>query len=651
MTMPLRVIAAAVLGALMCSTAATAQTDASPAPAESPPAPTLTRQDLDSWLDGFMPYALTSNDIAGAVVVVVRDGQVLTEKGYGFADMKARRKVDPQTTLFRPGSISKLFTWTAVMQLLELGRLDLDGDINAYLDFMIPPRDGQPITLRNLMTHTAGFEEHAKGTLMTSPERLPTLGGFVKASLPARVYPPGEVPAYSNYGSALAGYVVERISGEPFDDYVDHHILGPLGMTNSTFRQPLPEAMKPNLAEGYSLASEPPRSFEFIGPGPAGSLTTTGIDMGRFMIAHLQNGRYGDARILQEATAEQMHAPQKQLNPPLPPMALGFYHEDRNGHRIIGHGGDTVAFHSDLHLLLDDNVGLFISMNSGGKEDAISSIRRAFLHNFMDRYFPSAQEPVHLPATETAVDHAGLLQGRYWSSRRSHSGFLSAMNVAAQVKASANPDGTVIIDEFKDPSGAPFVFREVGPFLWQDATDQTTLAAQVRDGKIVSVASDQLPAILVFQPVPFWALASWNLPLLIGMAVVMLATLLLWPVQVIVRRHFGRRFALTGRRALLYRLARGTVIAGLLGLAAYGLAFSRFDSGNDPSDSLLRVAQLLCLVGAIGAPASVWNAVAVWTDRAADWWAKVSALLVMLACLAFVWFVVVLRLVTLELNY
>ena len=122
----------------------------------------LNRADVEAWLDGFMPYALERGDIAGAVVVVVKDGQVLLQKGYGYADVAKRTPVDPETTLFRPGSVSKLFTWTAVMQLVEQGKLDLDADVNEYLDFEIPARDGKPVTLRQIMTHTAGLEETAR---------------------------------------------------------------------------------------------------------------------------------------------------------------------------------------------------------------------------------------------------------------------------------------------------------------------------------------------------------------------------------------------------------------------------------------------------------------------------------------------------------
>ena len=150
---------------------------------------------------------LHTGDIAGAVVAVVKDGQIVTERGYGYSDVENAKPVDPKLTLFRPGSVSKLFTWTAVMQLVEQGKIDLDADINKYLDFQIPPRDGKPITMRNLMQHTAGFEEQVKDIISEDPNG-PGFEELVKRWTPTRVFDAGTTPAYSNYGASLAGYIV-----------------------------------------------------------------------------------------------------------------------------------------------------------------------------------------------------------------------------------------------------------------------------------------------------------------------------------------------------------------------------------------------------------------------------------------------------------
>ena len=265
----IKILTAALLTLAMASAVGA---DAPP-PMDQPAGVALTAQDVNAWLDGYLPYALHTGDIAGAVVAVVKDGTILTERGYGYSDVAKRAPVDPKTTLFRPGSVSKLFTWTAVMQLVEQGKIDLDADVNQYLDFKIPARDGKPVTMRELMQHVAGFEEQAKGIMSDDP-KSPGFEALLKQWVPERVFAAGSTPAYSNYGASLAGYIVQRVSGESFDDYLDKHIFAPLDMKHSTFRQPLPANLEPLMSKCYSLASEPPKPFEIIGPAPAGSLSS-----------------------------------------------------------------------------------------------------------------------------------------------------------------------------------------------------------------------------------------------------------------------------------------------------------------------------------------------------------------------------------------
>jgi CubicO group peptidase (beta-lactamase class C family) len=659
--MRLKMIAAAMAGLLTFGLAASAQVpsetkpkaqvDAPQLPVTPTPAPALTKQDVDGWLDGFLPYALSSGDIAGATVVVVKDGQILTQKGYGFADIKSGRKVDPEKTLFRPGSVSKLFVWTAVMQQVEQGKIDLDADINKYLDFKIAPYQGKPVTMRNLMTHTPGFEEWAKSLFVGTPDRLMPLGKLLARWQPKRIYAPGTTPAYSNYGASLAGYIVERVSGQPFDDYMDQHIFAPLDMQNSTFRQPLPKKYEANMATAYQQASQPPKAYELVAGEPAGSSSMTATDIAHFMIAHLNGGLYNGKALLRPETVVQMHAEQPELIPPLKGMALGFYHEDRNGHSIIGHGGDTSYFHSDLSLFEHDNVGLFISMNSAGKERATSRIRASLLRDFTDRYFPAAKTV--LPTAATAKEHAQQVAGRYWFNRRADTTFMSAMNLMGQTKVVANPDGTIKVEALKDFGGGVKTWREVGPYVWKDADNDSTLAAVVKDGKVQQMMSSDIPLVMALQPVPGWASAAWNLPLFYAMCAIFLLTLVLWPVQVLVRRRYGRSFPLKGREAMLYRLTRGVVALDLIALGTWTLLVSKLDNEHvDGSmDGLLRIAQVLTALGAVAALVALWNAFVTVTGSTRGWWGKTSAVLIALACVAFVWFVSAFHLLSFSLFY
>ena len=288
----------------------------------------LTADDLAAYMDGMVPQQLKLQNIAGAVVLVVKDGNVLFQKGYGYSDVDKETPVTPDGTLFRPGSVSKLFTWTAVMQMVEQGKIDLDKDVNDYLDFKIPATFPQPITMRNLMTHTAGFEEAIKDLIVTKNLGPISIGNYLKTHMPERVYPPGTTPAYSNYGATLAGYIVERVSGMPFDDYVDKNVFGPLGMTHTSFRQPLPASLQPMMSNGYGLATDKPKKYEIVRPEPAGSSATSAVDISHFMLVHLQNGEWNGVHILKPETVALMHSTQFGVNPALPHMALGFYEED-----------------------------------------------------------------------------------------------------------------------------------------------------------------------------------------------------------------------------------------------------------------------------------------------------------------------------------
>jgi CubicO group peptidase (beta-lactamase class C family) len=335
------------------------------------PAP-LNAADLEAWLDGFMPYALERGRIAGAVVVVVRGSGTVLQKGYGYADVASRKPVSPDATLFRPGSVSKLLTWTAVMQQVEAGKIDLDKDVNSYIDFKIPPFEGKPITMRNIMTHTSGFEESVRYLISSDPKAAMPLKKLIPLALPERVFAPGTTPAYSNYATALAGYIVERVSGVPFDTYIEQRVFAPIGMTRSSFRQPLPDTLKPLMASGYSNVTEKAKPFEIVVPAPAGSLAATGADMGKFMIAHLNNG----GALLKPETARLMHDTNARRLGPLNTMALGFYEQWVNGRRAIAHGGDTEWFHTYLWLFPADDIGLYISMNSVGQQGAAGNSQR-----------------------------------------------------------------------------------------------------------------------------------------------------------------------------------------------------------------------------------------------------------------------------------
>ncbi|MGP1665656.1 MAG: serine hydrolase domain-containing protein, partial [Rhodanobacter sp.] len=436
-----------------------------PASTESSVAPALTEADLSAWLDGRVPFALKSGDIAGMVVSVVKDGHVLFEKGYGYADVAGKIPMDAKTSMVRIGSTSKLFTWTAVMQLVQQGKIDLDRNVNDYLDFKVPETFGKPITMRMLMNHRAGFEEGLKDILAYDPALLQSNETYLKEHPRPMLFAPGQVPAYSNYGASLAGYIVQRVSGESYELYVERHIFAPLGMAHSTMVQPLPDNFKPFEVKGYRTASDDAASpFELVTTAPAGSGSASASDMARFMLAHLQQGSVDGHAILDPATTALMHSPSETALPGFATMAHGFFWETRNGRNMLSHGGDTIVFHTEMDLLPQDGVGIFYTFNSRGKEQAVYAARQQIIDGFMDRYFPAAAV-IDPPALATAVSDAEQIAGRYQSSRRIEHGFLSALYLLSQTVISANPDGSINVPD--ELSGGIVNYREVAAQRWR----------------------------------------------------------------------------------------------------------------------------------------------------------------------------------------
>ncbi|MBZ5523818.1 MAG: beta-lactamase family protein [Acidobacteriia bacterium] len=618
------------------------------ASAFTPPAHAMTAADIEAFLDGFVPMQLQRENIAGAVVCVVKDGTVLFARGYGYADVEKKTPVTVDATLFRPGSISKLFTWTAVMQLVEQGKLNLDEDISTYLDFRIPATFARPITLRHILTHTTGFEESVSHLFIQEDVPIVPLAQYLPRHIPRRIFPPGTTPAYSNYGATLAGYIVERVSGQPFDAYIAEHILKPLGMTRSTFSQPLSAELKPLMSRGYQLGSGKPEPFEIVQAAPAGSLSTTAADLSHFMIAHLQEGHYENTQILKPETARQMHARQTGISAGLNAMALGFYEETRNGHRIIGHGGDSTLFHSDLHLMLDTGVGFFVSYNSSGKGEI--SPRSALWSHFLDRYFPWTPPEAAPPATAKA--DAQSVAGYYLTSRRSEGTFLRAANPFGQTHVLPQADGTLKIEPFKDLTGELKVWREIGPLLYRADGGQDRVAF-VKDPEGRMQLLINFPAVL-FQRVSLLDNGPFNMALLVFSIGIMCLSLLLLPVAALVRWHYDVHLDLTPAQRGLRRITR---IVSAIDVAFVVLFLAVVAAPNPLAllsgklDLWIRLLQALGLIGALGTLPVVYATARLSREHNLWIWGRVFDLLVMLAAVGFTWFVIHWNVINFSMNY
>lgn len=479
-------------------------------------------KELESFLDGIMTAHLRDNHIPGATLAVVKDGKIFFKKGYGYADIDKRIPIDPDTTLFRPGSVSKLFTWTAVMQMYEYGKLDINADVNKYLTyFKIPNTFPQPITTVHLLTHAPGFEDSSIGMEVKKYEDMPDAKDYLKKHMPARVAPPGKLSAYSNYGCTLAGYLVEILSGISFNQYAEKNIFQPLGMNQTTFEQKqTPEVIK-NMSKGYEYkdGKYEVKDYEFIVTQAAGSVMSTANDMAKFMIAHLEK----DPRLLKVETYKEMHAPHFGFDPRMDQMCYGFYEMKTNGHRLIGHEGDTGFFHTLLILLPEYNFGLYVCYNAVGG----STARRDLLQAFMDHYYPTPLPPV---TPQDIQKQAAQINGTYISNRRPYTTFEKITQfINGGIKLSVQKDNTVIVNNNR-------IAMIEQPLLFTALYAKNHYLFKTVDGRMYF--SINLP-FLVFEKQAWYETSTFH-QIIFAVCVLMFLTVLIgWPIRALIKRQFS----------------------------------------------------------------------------------------------------------------
>jgi CubicO group peptidase (beta-lactamase class C family) len=619
----------------------------SPAPVLQPAAPLpeltiaheLTKPDLEAFLDALIPAQLQNRDIAGAAISVVKDGRVLLAKGYGFADFAAKKPVVADKTLFRPGSISKVFTAMAVMQLVEQGKLDLDRDVNDYLDFAIPKTYDAPVTLRRILTHTAGFEETLKNLFVPSVREMRPLRDYLVGAMPARIFPPGTVPSYSNYGLTLAGYIVERISGEPFEKYIAAHILTPLRMEHSSFAQPLPEDLAANMSPGYLAAAQGPRKFEFVTAAPAGALSATATDMTRLMLALLGEGTLEGATILKPDSVRAMEARQFELHPDLHAIGLILMEYSMNGQRILGHGGDTIFFHSDMIVMPDARVGLFISYNSAGSRPGGG--RTEVIRAFVNRYFPEPVSATPLIDLKTAQADGRAVTGIYSWSRRADSTLLKVAALLGQASVRTDQDGVLTIEGAQSPRGGLKQWREIGPLVYREVDGPDVIAFRRNANGIVT---DMLPAmpIQLAQRVSGLANKKVLLPVIGASLSLLVLTLLLWPVAALVRKRYDRPLFTTGVDRVFYPGTRVVCLFEVVFVSLILLPLSLADKNialiGDGIDPWLNTAHIIGWLATAGLAVMAFVAVRFWRVAGLGWWARVHTSLLFLASAIFLLF-------------
>jgi len=446
---------------------------------------------LESFADGVVSSYMRKDKLPGVTLTVVKDGEIALLKGYGIAGVDPKRAVDPETTLFRIASISKTFVWTAVMQLKEQGLLSLDDPVNQYLpDELQIPDEGfdEPVRIWHLMTHTPGFEETTMAYMATEDDsHLRTLHQSLERYRPHRVRPAGDFSTYSNYGAALAGYIVARLSGTDFETYVEEHIYAPLGMNHATFREPhgdnappglpapMPESVLAEVATGFdwSGGTWQAQEFEFISKtGPDGAMSASAASMARYMIAHLQNGELDGVRILEKNTAEQMHTTLFTSADGVNGFSHGFMqYKAPGGYTGFGHGGALLYFMSSMVMFPELDLGVFISTNSGAGRDLVVSFPKLLIAQFFKRENPAPEPPADF------VKRGQKYAGTYFNTRRSYTLLDKILSFGSVTEVSITDDGFLLTVA----NGQSQRWVEAGEHLFREAGGDRTIGFREDD--------------------------------------------------------------------------------------------------------------------------------------------------------------------------
>ena len=529
---------------------------------------------VEAFVDGIVKPLMKKNHSPSGVVSLMIEGEVVFSKGYGYQDVEKGIRVDPNTTLFRPGSISKLFTWVSVMQQVERGNLDLDVDINQYLNtFQIEDSwPGQPVTLRDILSHTAGFEDGAVGYLILDDvSRIVPLAKSLASHIPARVNPPGKHTAYSNWGTAVAGLIVANVSGLEFNDYVQKNIFDLLEMKSATFVEPLPQALAPNMAQSYGWKDGKYvlENFEIITNfGPAGSSSVSSLDMANFARAVLNNGTFvnskGDSvQLLSAETMKKMLSTLYTQDPRIGGMSYGFINYPFKGINMIGHDGATMVFKSHFGLSLEKNMMLFYSFSGPGGKSVFDALKG----EFYDYFFPSQEVSSINASINGFSQRAADFVGSYQPWRSSFTKMEALMAALKEVKVAAMPDNTLLIDDKR--------YIEIDHNLFRPIDGETLIAFQKNEaGEIIGFMNETLP-VGQMSKVPFYRSLLFFILIVVFSSVIFIEVILhrIYQAKIIKTLSNNEKHAMTASLVIAVSLLAFVILAIVGVVTARNLAY------------------------------------------------------------------------------
>jgi len=525
----------------------------------SPAAPELSDpQEFENFVDNIMNEEISKSHIPGAVISVVKDGNIFFAKGYGYANLEKNIPVVADKTLFRVASVSKLFTATAAMQLYERGLLDLNSDVNNYLPFRLDNPFPEAVTPAQMMMHTDGTTKRRIGMAARTAAKMTPLGDYLADHMPPVVWRPGTIYSYSSHSTALLGYIVERISGIPFVQYIDKNLFQPLLMRRSTFLQPPPPELASDLAVGYQYQNGKYKAvpYLYLNIAPAAAMSTTATDMAHFMIAQLLQGRYENSRILAADTVRLMHEQHFTHHPKLPGTGYSFHERLENNLRMIGHLGSLRGYSSSLTLMPNQNIGIFIATNS------FSGVAGKFLNQFLDRYFPVTNQPAPIKPLTLSEEQLNRFTGTYRDLEYPRHTFAKISAPFKHINITKSGDGTLIIippDLFFLGSVNRVRLVPVEPLLFKHVDDDAfTAFGEDRMGNIAFAFNPLWAKIGAYERVHWYENVWVQLGIAGFCTIVFLSAFIAYTLNPIIRR--------LRRKHLQHQEFNGTwVIAGLVG--------------------------------------------------------------------------------------
>ena len=587
---------------------------------------------VQGYADGLFAGLVGSGQLPGAALVIIQDGAVVHKAGYGLADIRAGTPVDPDVTRFRVASVSKLFTATAVMQAVEQGKVDLNADVNTYLSsFKVGTNFPEPVTLANLLTHTAGFDDRYRG--MAAPLSAPaeSLSQHLSRALPPRVLPPNKVISYSNYGIGVAGQVVETVMGEEFSAYVGTHILAPLGMTTSSFGIPYP--IPATIAVPYFPAGSEGGfrrgQLDQVRVGPAGDLITTAADMSKFMLMHLNKGATADGQqILSSPLVERMQARHFANADGVDGWAYGFATGTRNGITWVGHDGAWGGFCAQLVLHPESKSGFFVVYNAECSLKTSLAIRDGLFNALWPR--SSAVQVAQVPDADL---RARAVEGTYMTVRRARSDFTVLAAAASELAVSAIPGGSLKVRMPGLGHDLLFVPQDNGTWVnpehqWKAAWRQADAEAPGRF-MIESTAYDRVTGLAM------WSVWSVALALIVAVCIM---TMWGWANGFLSRHLFGEPQAvITFGPRMTGFLAAGLILSTLVSMVALLSDAAPLAILHGPSPMLMILLTVPVIVGVLAVPMIVWSVTGFGAGPRARF-AQAGYIVLTLAVLAFLAF-------------